>query len=200
MKKSKLKQKSSARINMWSIQTTKENPLQIPNKTTICGDDRTLQYAYDHISFIWLSIKEFINNTESVLSTSIIYNNKLIVNDFLKKGLIAYKEQLDIKDDSIYSHDAVACFLLAVIKTTKTTCNFIITDNNSGETWDILNDTPLSIWRLNRQDLSIAQNNLTNNEIARAVYLKITPANIKRSMRRHKHEHAILVGHMGTYH
>jgi len=200
MKQPKFKQKVQPRINMWSIQTTKEYSLQTSNKAALCGDDRTLQYTYDHISFVWLSIKDFINNVVSVLSTSIFYNNKSIVNEFLKKGLIAYKEQLDFKDDSVCSHDAVACFLLATIKTAKTTCNFTLTDNNTGETWDILNNIPLSIWRLNRQNLSITQNNLTGDEISRAIYFKTIPANIKRSMRRHKHEHAILASHMDTHH
>ncbi len=184
---------------MWTIQMPEESALQAPNKATTCGNDRTLQHAYDHFLFLWIPITIFMNNMH-VLTVGVFYDNSSVVNNFIKKGLIAYRNQLSIRDESICPHDRMAQFLLTAIKTAKTTCNFIITDNDNGETWDILNDTPLSIWKLNRQNLSIAQNNLNDNDIAVAIYKKIVPINIKRSMRRHKHEHAILASHMDTHH
>lgn len=175
--------------NKWFIKITDNAAFQ--NKAMICENDRTLQHAYDHISFQWASVTVFLKNTH-VLTKGVFYNNKQVAIEFIKKGLIAYRDQLEIRDESICPHDRVARFLMAVIKAAKTTCDFIVTDNNTGETWDILNDTPLTIWKLNRQDLSIAQNNLNNNDIAVTIYKKIVPMNIKRSMRRHEHEHAIL--------
>lgn len=184
---------------MWTIQIIEESALQTQNKVTFCDNDRTLQHAYDHFLFLWVSITIFMKNIH-VLTVGVFYDSRPVAHDLTKKGLIAYRNQLSIRDESICPHDRMACFLLSVIKVAKTTCNFIITDDNTGETWDILNDIPLSIWKLNRQNLSIAQNNLNDNDIAVAVYKKIVPINIKKSMRRHRHEHSILASHLDTHH
>jgi len=185
--------------NKWSIKVKNTYYLKTPDKESICGDDPELNSAYDHLLFQWTSIEALFRELAHVLTDFTYYENSSIVNTILKNGLIAYKDILHTDNDSLRPHDRIMKFLSAVISTAMKLCTFTVIDNNTGETWNISNKSPLTLWRFNRTDLSIEDNSLKEDEIAQVIYSKAIPRNIKMAMRRHQHENTILVGDMGCH-
>lgn len=181
-------------MSTWSIQVKNTYYLQTPDKASICGDDAELRYAYDHLLFQWTSIEAFYREIAHLLTDFTFYDKEPVVNIILKSGLMAYRELLDSDDSALRPHDRVMRFFTVAISTAKKVCAFTVKDNNSGDTWNVLNDSPLTIWRFNKIDLTIEENDLTEQDIAITIYKKTLPSNIKLAMRRHQHEDTILAG------
>ena len=186
-------------MNTWSIQVKNTYYLQTPDKASICGKDAMLRYAYDHLLFQWTSVEAFFREITHLLTDFIFYDKEPVVNIIIKNGLIAYRELLDLDDSELRPHDRVMRFFTVVISTAKKVCAFTVKDNNSGDTWNVLDDTPLTIWRFNRNNLFIEKNDLVELDIAKSIYQKTLPRNIKLAMRRHRHEDTILAGDL-AYH
>ncbi len=186
-------------MNTWSIQVKNTYYLQTPDKASICGEDAELRYAYDHLLFQWTSVDAFFREITHFLTDFIFYDKEPVVNIILKNGLMAYRELLDLDDSALRPHDRVMRFFIVVISTAKIVCTFTVKDINSDETWNVLDDTPLTIWRFNRNNLLIEKNDLAELDIAKSIYQKTLPSNIKLAMRRHRHEDTILAGDLACH-
>ena len=163
--------------------------------------EKTLSYvhAYDHLLFQWTSVDAFFREITHFLTDFIFYDKEPVVNIILKNGLMAYRELLDLDDSALRPHDRVMRFFIVVISTAKIVCAFTVKDINSDETWNVLDDSPLTIWRFNRNNLLIEKNDLAELDIAKSIYQKTLPSNIKLAMRRHRHEDTILAGDLACH-
>ena len=179
-------------MDKWTIIVPKTHYVSTAQKDDICSGNQSLLDAYDHLHMQWLGVDELIRRFSHLYADVIHFDNSPVVSTSLEYGLKAYSNKLSISDQKTYPHDRLKCFLIGCFYKAKKLCRFIVNDRQSGESWTINNEIPLSIWRFNRNNLEVKKDDIDEAEFTQRLYQKVTPNNMKLAMKRFNHEAAIV--------
>lgn len=187
------------RKKKWSIVVTNTHYIKTPEKDEICGTDPALLEAFEHLHFQWIGADEFIRRLAHTFTDFVHYENAPVVSKVVKNGLSAYATVLGSSKHQ-YPHERLRAFLAGCFSEAFSICKFEVVDSLDGERWSFQHEVPLSLWRFNRKELSVQQDETPTPAFSETLYRKVVPENMKHAMRRFNHEAAILAGDMANRH
>jgi len=184
----------------WSIVVKKTNFIKTPDKHEVCDRSILLMNAYEHLHHQWIGANEFFRRFTHLFGDLVHHENSPTVNKVLRRGLIAYADVLGQSNRHYYPHERLKVFLVGCFFEASDVCKYAVIDPNEKERWSLFHETPLSIWRFNRCEMIVEEDDVDQRMFTVRLYEKTVPENMKLAMRRFDHEAAIMAGDMDYRH
>ena len=174
----------------WAITQDSSMPFpETPSIRSICGCDNC---CYDTLNLLlqdWPAIEKYIKELTMWFTTYIDHEGEPMIHDIIRSGLESYAKELYDQNSDRMPHRRVFAYIKCSLDRAAQLAAFSVATKSKRENWDVLSESPFSIWRLGKSELSIQGNSsLEHDVLLMELYKKLLPQSIKKVFWRYNYE------------